>query len=238
MSTNTQKEIYTAPGKYSVKDAASILGVSTPRVIQMIYSGELKALRTVNEAYLVDARVLHEYQRIRAGNGRPWKETTAWAALWMLSGKEADWLDYHQSRRLIARLKSISAKELIWLTRKRASTETLRASSSFLDDIREELLLSGRSSDLLPDMGLTERRDVVEGYLDASNYQEFKESFRLVEDSEGSVIVRLFSRQPFDVSRIIQMPIAVVLTDLSSSTDTRERSIATAKLEELLYANR
>ena len=238
MNSSNPTYTYLAPGKYSVKDAAAILNVSTTRVIQLIYSGELNAQRTVNDAYLIDAKTLQEYKQIRAGNGRPWKAETAWAALWILSGVEADWLGYHQARRLNIRLKSITAKELVWLTRKRANTQVLRASSSFIEAIKNDLVLSGRSSVLLTDMGLTERNDNIEGYLDANEYPKIIERYHLVDDAEGNMVIRKTQDPPFNLSNMTQMPSAVVLVDLAASTDTREQSIAFEKLEELLQAKR
>jgi excisionase family DNA binding protein len=234
MPSETLTETYAIPGKYTVKDAAALLGTSTARVVQLVHSGALKAQRTVGGAFLIDARLLQEYQRIKVGKGRPWRAETAWAALWLLSGIKVDWLGYHQLRRLRIRLGEVSAENLVWFSRKRATTETLRTSSSFLDALRNELTLSGASAGHLLTLGLTERGDVVEGYLDTEELSALKEKYHLVEDAEGNITVHLVLGQPFEMRSIDQMPEAAVLVDLAASADARERSAALKRLRKLL----
>jgi len=235
MIKSTQTEAFSIPGKYSVKEAAGLLGVSTTRVIQLVHSGEIKACKTVSDAFLIDAKALQTYQRIRVGKGRPWKTETAWAALWLLSGKPVDWLEYHQLRRLSIRLKSISEKELVWLSRRRAYSKTFRASSSFVEALKSELVLSGGSTILISAMGLTKRNDIVEGYLAEQDYELVKEKYHLVEDTDGNVVIHLVANPPFNLSCISQIPEAVVLVDMAESADTRERTVALSRLKELLH---
>src|SRR5665647_1532829 len=72
--------------------AADRLGVSQRQVERLIASGELPASRTAGDAWVVDALALNALARARPARGRPWSTGTAWAALWHLSGLEADWL--------------------------------------------------------------------------------------------------------------------------------------------------
>jgi excisionase family DNA binding protein len=227
---------YAIPGMYTVNDAARLLGVSRPRVLQLIYADELTARRTAGDAYLVTAESLQSYQRIRQGNGRPWKPGVALAALWLLSNLNVDWITYAQRRRVVQRLKEVSAEELVWLTRRRATTKLVRISASFLNDLKDELVLSGVSSEFIHSLGLTRRGDVVEGYLAARSYDKIKRRLHLAEDSNTNATLHLIDECCFEIAELKQMPEAVALVDLAASADTRERTVALSRLKELLHA--
>ena len=234
MATAAQTKVYTIPGMHTVNDAAGILGVSTARILQLIYAGELKAQRTAGNAYLITADGLQTYKLIRQGNGRPWKPSVAWAALWKLSGLKADWLTYQQCRRLKLHLQGISAEELVWLVRRRAASQAVRVSPSFIDGLKACVALSGASSKYLRGLGLTERSDLVEGYINLGSYDDLKRRFYLVEDGDSNAVIHLTDDCPFGLDALKQMPEAVALVDLAASTGNRERSAALAQIEELL----
>jgi len=101
------------------------------QIVQLIHAGEVEAVRTAGEAFLVDVESLNGYARMRQGRGRPLSVNVAWAALWLLSGLEVDWLTYQQSRRLRISLHEMSAEGLVWLVRKRADFLHLRIDESF-----------------------------------------------------------------------------------------------------------
>jgi excisionase family DNA binding protein len=225
-------------GLYTVQEAAVRLGVSSAQVVQLIHSGVLKAQRTAGDAFLVDAHTLHSYEGIRGGRGRPWLSNTSWGALWILSGLKANWLSYHQLRRLQARLAEVTADELVWLTRKKATTKRFRASTSFLKPIRDSLTLSGTNSGSAADLGLTEHSDGVEGYMSESRLSSLVDTFHLVENGSANVIVHLLGKTPFDLDGLDEMPAVVAIIDLCSSLDTRDRSLAKRRLGELIDAHR
>jgi excisionase family DNA binding protein len=227
-------EVVPIPGKYTVADAAGMLGVSKAWIIQLIHSGALSAQRTAGGAFLIDAQMLHSYQQMRMGRGRPWRTDTAWAALWMLSGMATGWLSYHQLRRLRQRLASVSPEGLVWLARKRATVVRLRASGSFLQAVKADIALSGKSAATALSLGLTERNDVVEGYAKAEDLSDLMGRHHLTRSDENNLILHMVEGAPIDLTTISQMPEAVALVDLGTSTDTRERSAALRRLGEII----
>jgi hypothetical protein len=58
--------------------------------------------------------------------------------------------------------------------------------------------------------------------------------YHFVADDNGNATIHVVDNCPVDLITIEQMPKAVALVDLSASADTRERSTAITKLEELL----
>ncbi|MDR2197652.1 MAG: helix-turn-helix domain-containing protein [Coriobacteriales bacterium] len=235
MKKEVSRTSYTVPGMYTVNDAAEMLGVSNPRVLQLIYAAELTAQRTVGDAYLIHAESLQSYQRIRQGNGRPWKADVAWAALWMLSDMEIGWLAYPQHRRLLQRLKRVNADNLVWLTRRRASVKRVRVSTSLFNNLKEEMVLSGASSEFIRTLGLTQRNDIIEGYVAVNTINKIKEKYHFVEENNTNAILHLVDESCFKIADREQMPEAVALVDLAASADTRERRAALSRLEELLH---
>ena len=84
----------------STAEAASRLGVSQRQVQRLIATDELRATRTAGDAWVLDALAVNAMTRKRRQRGRPWAPETAWAALWLLSGLAADWLDRRTASRL------------------------------------------------------------------------------------------------------------------------------------------
>jgi len=237
MNTGTSNTYSAIAGLYTVKEAAERLGVSSAQVVQLIHSEALKAQRTAGHAFLVDAHTLHSYEGIRGGRGRPWLPDTSWGALWILSGLKANWLSYHQLRRLQMRLAEVTADELVWLTRKKATTKRFRTSASFIEPIRDNLILSGASSTSAVDLGLTERNVMVEGYISRSRLNSLVDAFHLVEDGGANVLVHLLDRPSFDSNNLDEMPEAVAIIDLCSSLDSRDRNLAKKRLGEMIDAH-
>jgi excisionase family DNA binding protein len=225
------------PGKVTVEQAASGLGVSRHQVTELIHNGSLSATRTAGRAFLVSAGSLERLKVIRRGNGRPLKQETAWAALWALSGLDTPWLGYHQKRRLSTRLKKTTVQDLVWDTRKRARTLWVRISDSFLDDVCKHLVLSGMGAAKEHDFDLMGESPYLEGYIAQEEFQGFIKRCHAVEREDANVMLHVISGAPIDLKALMVMPVAVVATDLAASLDARERNAGIEKLEELLGAS-
>jgi excisionase family DNA binding protein len=226
------------PGKYSVNEAAALLEVSGTLVNQLIHSGSLDAIKTAGGIFLVDAQSLNDYALIRKGRGRPWKPKTAWAALWLLSGLEANWLTYPQRRRLLIRLKTIEPEEFIWLLRKRSKTSKLWVSKSVMPKISKCLSLTGKSSSIINELGLTNGSDSIEGYIYDSRMESTINKYHLLADGDTNAILHAVDSLPFNLEDFAEMPEAVVVADLCNSSVTRERSAGLIRLKELLSESR
>ncbi|MBQ9004367.1 MAG: helix-turn-helix domain-containing protein [Eggerthellaceae bacterium] len=216
-------------------EASAASGLSAHRVGCLARAGEIGAVKSGN-TILVDAASLQSYAAANQGRGRPLDARTAYAALWLLSGLEAGWLSYAQSRRLRLRLQAASAESLSWQLRKRAETRRYRASDSFLGGVAGSLHRSGASSARLAEFGLLQASGTAEGYCLSEDVGRLEASFYLVEDPHGNVVVHAAPWLPDGIGA--EMPAAVTAADLVQSMDTREREAGLGMLRRLLDEHR
>lgn len=214
--------------------AAERLGVSQRQVQRLIASGELTGERTAGGAWLVDALALNALARTRPPRGRPWARETAWAALWQLSGLEADWLSVRTASRLSERLRHLDPAELVAACRRRASVHRHRASESFLDDLRGQIVLSGVSATTIAHFGMSADRSRVDGYCPTATLDDLTTRFHLAADDRGNVTLRVVDDLDTALLDRSTMPIAVVALDLAESQEPRERAAGLRLLERLL----
>jgi excisionase family DNA binding protein len=217
----------------STAEAARRLGVSRREVQRLARSGDLAATRTIGDAYVIDPLAANARARTEVERGRPWSPEVAWAALWLISGLEATWLDYYQRRRLDHRLANIAVDRLLAATRRRAKVARYRGARTAVRELRQSLILSGVSAsnslrtDLAPD------DSVVDGYADERRANALVRHLGLALDAEGPIVVRTT-----DVPDVLQregvMPAGVVAADLAGSNDARERSAGRRALEAML----
>lgn len=148
---------------YSAAQAAELLGVQSHEVTRFFRSGVLKGRKIAGDALIVDAACVQSYKSNSRGKGRPWDAQTAWAALLLLDGKDVSWLPCHRKRRLLQKLKLISAEDLVWVARRRSSAQVYSVSQLFDDGIRASLALSGISASSSAGMGLVSSVRTVDG---------------------------------------------------------------------------
>lgn len=191
--------------------------------------------RTVGGALLVDGASVHRLAKHGRHNGRPWTAATAWAALALLSGESADWLDAAAISRLRHRLRASSASELCWMTRRRAAVHRMRGWGK-----DEGLLHSGVSA--LRDPAMSELFDLTavergaDGYVQARDFADLVTTLGLVEDRDGDVTVRVVADDSgFAVDHVLTAAVAV---DLAESLDTRESAAGLRVVTDLLDAFR
>lgn len=101
----------------AVRDAAERLGVSTRQVQHLVAQGDLTALARG----VIDSGSIDRFLAVRGvRRTRSWSPETAWGAVAILSGVEAAWSGGTQRSRLKARLRTLSAADLVERTRERA----------------------------------------------------------------------------------------------------------------------
>lgn len=220
-------------GHYSSAQAAQLLGVTDHEIARLVRDGELSAIKAAGRAFLLSASEVQLYAAIRQGKGRPLSASTAWAALWLLSGLDADWLDYSQMRRLHIKLKNITPEALVWQTRKRMSTKRFRVSQSFVSKLKEELVLTGRSCISELNSELTEQSEILEGYAHVSLH-DLEKRYHLVEDVTGNAIIHIAEGEQQLSDSMGATPIAVVAADLAITLDARERRVGLDVLRRLI----
>jgi len=213
--------------------AAERLGVSQRQVQRLIASGELPAARTAGDAWVVDAIVLNALTRTRPERGRPWSPATAWAALWQLSGIDADWLDRRSARRLSDRLTSLDAQGLLHLARRRAIVHHFRIGDSFVKELTAHVVRSGTSAMTTEVFGMGRDAARVDGYCDDGALAGLVRAFHLVDDARGNATLRAAPLRALSIGDRDEMPLAVVAADLAASLEVRERAAGFRFIESL-----
>ncbi|MDP3894984.1 hypothetical protein, partial [Nocardioides sp.] len=121
----------------AVSEAANRLGVSTRQVQHLVARGELLSLARG----VVDETSVERLLAVRRGSHtRAWAESTAWAGVALLSGREAGWLGESQRSRLRGRLRGMGADELVDRARGRARVSRYVAHRSAGERLRAELV--------------------------------------------------------------------------------------------------
>lgn len=221
---------------YSTAQAAQLLGVDGHEVTRLYRAGVILGHKIAGGALILDAQSVQTYRNVSCGSGRPWDAQTAWAALLLLDGQDIDWLPYHRRRRLLQKLNSVSASELVWLARKRAAVTRYRISPSFSDDLRGKLCLTGMSASSVTDLGLVAASGAIDGYV--TDPAGVVRDFYLMPDAAGTCFLRTPSDVPAGLLLEGEMPKTVVAADLAFSLDVRERRCGLDYLERVLHANR
>lgn len=219
---------------YTASQAAKILGVGRHEVARLVRSGILRARKADSGVLVIDPASLHAHEVLAQSKGRPWDAQTAWAALLILGGNDVSWLEYHRRRRLLLKLKEISAKELVWMARNRMEARRYLVSPSVEGDLREALVATGMASNLVNDLGLASTMPVLDGYAVGKTPEEMERDFLLMEDAAGSCTVRFANNLPTSLVDATEMPAPVVAADLAMSVDSRERRCGSDYLEGLL----
>lgn len=212
-------------------EGSEILRVSTRQVVRLARAGELTVTRTVAGAFLLDGASVHRLAKQGRHNGRPWTAATAWAALSLLSGERVDWLDDSAMSRLRHRLRTSSASELCWMTRRRATVHRMQGWGKDAGLLRSGVsALSDQTMSKLFDLTAVDRG--ADGYVRARDFAHLVTTLGLFDDVEGDVTVRVV---PDDAGYAVDHVLtAAVAVDLAESLDTRESAAGTRVLEELL----
>ncbi|MEU0267490.1 hypothetical protein [Nocardioides sp. NPDC006303] len=209
-----------------VSDAAERLGVSTRRVQQLVASG---ALRQVARG-LVDETSVERVATVRGGSRRAWSEATAWGAVAILSGAGAEWMGERQRSRLRARLRELSAVELVERARERAVVTRYRAHSSAGKYLLAELVYP---VDVAGRLGLADTND-IDGYLSAEDVAGVVSRHGLIRDEDGRVTLRATTMSLDMVRDLSGRGILLAAMDLAESLDVRERRAGLDTLDRAL----
>src|SRR6476469_268721 len=166
-----------------VSEAASRLGVSTRQVQHLVTSG---ALNQVARGF-VDASSVDRLLAVRrGGRTRAWSEETAWGAVALLSGMDAFWLGESQRSRLRARLRELTAEELVARSRNRAVTRRYAGHQSAVSRVRTATVSTHLAARRL---GLADT-DAVDAYVAADELGELVRDNALAPDGGGSFVLR------------------------------------------------
>lgn len=207
----------------AVSDAAERLGTTTRQVQLLVASGKLqRVVRGFVDAGSVERLLLVGGET----RGRAWSESTAWAAISMLSGGDAEWLGQAQRSRLRARLANLSAQALVEKARNRATSSRYQAHPSVAAHLRKGLIIPLSDA---KEFGLTET-EKIDGYIAKDNAETVIRNYGLSRDEKGKVAVRVTSIDLEVVKEIAAKSSVLMALDLAESLDIRERRAGLKRL--------
>lgn len=211
----------------AVSEAAERLGVSTRQVQHLVAREELRSLARG----VVDETSVERLLAVRRGSHtRAWAESTAWAAVALLSGRESRWLGESQRSRLRGRLRGLGAEELVARARVRANVSRYVAHRSAGERLRVELIDTSSSAARL---GLA-ATNAIDGYLAATNVNAVVSRHGLIRDDTGAVTLRATSFDLDEVRDLVSAGDVLAALDLAESLDVRERRAGIDALDQAL----
>lgn len=238
------------------EEAAAKLAVSTQRVSALCSNHLLTTYTFGSRKILISLDSVNRYKQQNSKSGRAYAPSSAFAALFILSGCEVSWINRQQKYRIEAYLRSISQQELVSRSKNRAKTIEYWCRKSRLAELSNHLILSAATGNMHSQFQLTQT-DKIEGYISSTKLEDLINKFHLKNKEDGvdsstiNVKLRVIEdSKVFDFisqnvsSRINEdtqvtsaksfMPIAVCAADLAESLDVRERQAGLTKLSELL----
>lgn len=239
----------------SVHEAADCLGVSMPRIRQMIHAGQLSAWRS-SAGWLIPAEAVAERSR-NVFAGRPPAPQTAWSVIALLAEASqpssglavpvSDAIPDRRSRqrilRMLASLPDPVADPEPWrrLMSARGKVRCLWAHPGVLDRLAVDQRVSkgGADATLAGHDGLTARPDRLELYASEADVEGLIRQYRMRDDRRGQVhLVVMPSNVPSRLAPGGGAPVAApaAASDLLEEGDPRARHAAAVDLKSCLDA--
>lgn len=202
----------------TTRDAAARLGVSTRQVQHLAAAGDLHLVARG----LIDRTSLERRLAARQGSPRrAWMEPTAWGAVALLSGREADWLGASQRSRLRGSLRGLRPEVLVGRARDRATVRRYAGHSSAADRLRAELVDTSPGASSLGLAGV----DRIDGYVAEGQLDRVVTQHSLVETDDGRYTLRATDMDLDLVADLADASTVLVALDFAESLDVRERRI-------------
>lgn len=238
------------------EEAAAKLSVSTQRISALCSNHLLTTYAFGSRKILISLDSVNRYKQQNSKSGRAYAPSSAFAALFMLSGCEVSWINRQQKYRIEVYLRSISSQDLVNRSKNRAKTIEYWCRKSRLAELSDHLILSAATGGMHSQFQLTQT-EKIEGYISSIKLEDLINKFHLknkedgVSSSVANVKLRVIEdSKVFDFisqnvsSRINEdaqvtsaksfMPIAVCAADLAESLDVRERQSGLNILSKLI----
>ena len=214
-------------GLLGVSAAAERLGVSTRQVQNLVTRGDLRQVARG----VIDETSVERLLAVRGdSHERAWSEPTAWGAVALLSGADAEWMGERQRARLKTRLRGLSGVGLVERARGRALVTRYRAHSSAGRYPQGELVYPANVAGKL---GLADTNN-IDGYLAAADVDGVMTRHGLTRDDEGRVTLRATTMNLDLVRDLSRRGVVLAALDLAESLDVRERRAGLDALDQAL----
>lgn len=216
----------------SLEVAAAQLGVSVRHVRRLVNSGSLtRVARGLLDRDSVDRYRMSQ----RQGRTRSWAEHTAWGAIAVLSGEEADWLGATQTSRIRHTLRELADPSgLISRVRDRAHVQTFAAHRAALPRLRSIVLRPNMNALGIVDSG--EGR--IDGYIAARELDNAIRTLGLRAEPSGDITLRVTDFDFDQVGKLVSTSAVVTALDAATGPDPRIRGVGQRALADMLKAYR
>lgn len=223
----------------TVPQAAARLGVGQEQVRRLARSGKLSAYK-VGRTLVLDDDAVDRRALLAIKAGRALAPRTAWAALWLLSENNADWLAPADRSRLRARLRSWNAQQLVAGERARADRYDLRVLPAYRDRLlgTDGVVASGMSAAAAVGANVVAPTAATEVYCAAATFAALRRELSLSTRGEINLVVRVPRYDKLPLAGHPHMPAAVVALDLAESIDVRTRRVGLTLLSDALTTAR
>lgn len=221
----------------SVRQAAQLLGVTEKQVQHLGRRGEVRYVARG----LLDGASVRAIHAVRQGrHTRGWSERTAWAAIALLSGHDADWLGQGQVSRLRSRLRIMGSSDLVAATRNRALVSRFTGHQSAVGRLAGDSRTIARRA--LPGLVGQNHHAETDWYVAARDEDYLVRAYGLRSNSRGDFVLRAvktedrLDKDGITLNLVIALMVDDVLTALDSATseDPRERGVAMRLLDNAL----
>jgi excisionase family DNA binding protein len=208
----------------TVGQAAERLGVGAEQVRRLIRTGKLAA-RRVGRTLVLDEDAVDGRARLPITAGRALAPRTAWAALWLVSGEDVDWLAPADRSRLLARLRGYDADRLVAASRDRAERYELRVLPAYRQRVlaTDGVVPSGLTAAAAVGADIVAAESADEVCCAAGTLAGLRRELGLSERGQANLVVRVPRYERLDLTGRAHMPAAVVAVDLAESADVRTR---------------
>ncbi|MEH0110575.1 helix-turn-helix domain-containing protein [Tersicoccus sp. MR15.9] len=179
----------------TVSEAGRVLGISRTAVRRLIERDRLTVTGRSGKLLLLDEQQVRALAETGRRRGRPWAGATAWAALCLLSGQRADWLNPDARSRLRAKLRRYTVEDVHQLARHRATVSRWIAPEQARDALPDLLTPTGDTA--LADPAIAADLDleagpsaVIDGYTTPGGATDLADGLDLTATAKGGVILR------------------------------------------------
>ena len=197
-----------------------MLRVNAQRVHQLVRGGSLPASR-IGGRWAIEEEDLQALAASARLSGRPYSSRVAWAALFLLSGTDPEWIDRSEKARLRRSLAALDLPGLAFRTRARGMPHRLHAHPAALPRmLRDQTLVrTGVSAEV---QGLDLRsRDSATFYVPIRELRAVVRRYGLVDSGDSNITLRAVDGPwPFAAGGR-DAPPAAVMVDLLDDSDQR-----------------
>jgi len=213
-------------GHLTVAQAAERLSVGAPRVLRLIASGELPAIK-VGRQWLIPAAAVDLRRVVQPDRGRRFSPATAWGLLFMAAGNEAPWLTPQERWRLRKYLASSAVSHMRSRLSARGRARFFHAHPGLLPALREDcvLMLTGATAASELRLGLIGGGDRVDAYVDADHLEAVVRRHHLRPSREANVTLRVVPSFGWAWPPARVAPIPAIALDLLDDPEPRAQQV-------------